>query len=144
MADSYPKMIHEVLDEARRKRSKAEVVAVLQANETWALKDILRGSMDSTVEFALPPGDPPYTPGEDYSAPKNLIKEHKRFVYFVKGTQHDAMPAYKRERIFFEIIEGIHPKDAQLVVDMTNKRAPKGISRPAVEEAFPGLLKDSL
>ena len=86
LADSYPKMIHEVLDEARRKRSKAEVVAVLQANETWALKDILRGSMDSTVEFALPPGDPPYTPGEDYSAPKNLIKEHKRFVYFVKGT----------------------------------------------------------
>jgi hypothetical protein len=137
------KLIHEVLDEARKKRSKAETVAVLQQNETWALKDILRGSMDSTVEFVIPDGDPPYTPGQEYSAPRNLLKEHKRFVYFVKGTRHDEMPQFKRERIFFEILEGIDPNDAKHVVNMVNKKAPAGISRPAVEEAFPGLLKDT-
>ena len=40
------------------------------------------------------------------------------------------------------LIEGVHPQDAQLVINMINKRAPKGITREIVEAAFPGLLQD--
>ena len=52
------------------------------------------------------------------------------------------MPPYKRERILFEILEGVHPEDAKLVVKMINKKTLEGISRPVIEEAFPGLLRD--
>jgi hypothetical protein len=47
----------------------------------------------------------------------------------------------KRESIFIGLIEGIDPSDAKLVINMINKTKPEGISRPVIEEAFPGLLK---
>ena len=52
------------------------------------------------------------------------------------------MPAYKRERIFLGMLESSHPKDAEILISMINKKPPKYITRPIVEEAFPGLLKD--
>ena len=52
------------------------------------------------------------------------------------------MPAVKREKIFIGLIEGIHPEDAQLVINMVNKTPIEGISKNVVKEAFPGLLKD--
>ena len=106
------------------------------------LKDIIRGSMDSTVEWNLPGGDPPYRECEPHNAPTNLLRENKQFKYFVKGGPGDKMNAPKRENIFIGLIEGIDPLDAKLVVDMINKRIPKGITREIVQEAFPGLLKD--
>ena len=135
------KLVFEVLDEVRKKRSKKEKVAVLKENETWALKDIIRGSMDSTVQWNLPGGEPPYTPAEPHNHPANLQRENKQFAYFVKGGKGDSLPAYKRERIFLGILEGVHPEDAKHVVNMINKVPPEGITRPIVEEAFPGLLK---
>jgi hypothetical protein len=34
----------------------------------------------------------------------------------------------------------VHPKDAELVIAMINKETPKGLTRPLVKEAFPGLI----
>ena len=53
-----------------------------------------------------------------------------------------SMPKFKRERLFIGMLEGIHPKDAELVVGMINKKPPKGVTRKLVEETFPGLLQD--
>ena len=64
-------------------------------------------------------------------------------MYFVSGGPGDELPTYKRERILFEILEGVHPDDAKLVVSMINKKKLEGISRPVIEEAFPGLLQDT-
>ena len=136
------KLVHEVLTEVGSRKKKTDRIQILKQNESWALKDIIRGSMDSTVEWNLPGGDPPYTPCEDHNAPANLLRENKQFRYFVKGGPGDKMNAPKRENIFIGLIEGVHPLDAKLVVDMINKRVPKGITREIVQEAFPGLLKD--
>ena len=54
------------------------------------------------------------------------------------------MQKYKREQIFIGILEGVHPEDAKIVISMINKQNIKGLSRPVVEEAFPGLLQDWL
>ena len=136
------KLVHEVLTEVGSRKKKTDRIQILKQNESWALKDIIRGSMDSTVEWNLPGGDPPYTPCEVHNAPTNLLRENKQFRYFVKGGPGDKMNAPKRENIFIGLIEGIDPLDAKLVVDMINKRIPKGITREIVQEAFPGLLKD--
>ena len=52
--------VYEVLQEASKKTSETDKVKVLRDNESWALKDILRGTLDSTVEWNLPKGEPPY------------------------------------------------------------------------------------
>lgn len=135
------KLVYEVLEEVSKKKSKKEKVAVLKENETWALKDIIRGSMDPTVKWNLPGGVPPYTACEPHNAPANLHRENTKFTYFVKGGKGDSLPAYKRENIFIGMLEGVDPNDAQLLVAMINKETPKGLTKPVVEEAFPGLLK---
>ena len=134
--------VYEVIEEVNKKKTNKEKIKVLKENESWALKDVIRGSMDSTVQWNLPTGEPPYNAAPDHSHPANLLRENKKFAYLVKGGQGDKIPAYKRENIFIGIIEGVHPEDAKLVISMINKEAPKGLTRELVKEAFPNLLKD--
>tara|TARA_R110000772_G_scaffold165819_4_gene277531 strand:- start:1548 stop:1961 length:414 start_codon:yes stop_codon:yes gene_type:complete len=135
------KLIYQVLEEISKKKSKKDKVAVLKENESWALKDIIRGSMDPTVKWNLPIGTPPHTKCEEHNAPANLHRENTKFTYFVKGGKGDSLPSYKRENIFLAMLEGIDPNDAELLIGMINKETPKGLTKPIVEEAFPGLLK---
>ena len=135
--------VYEVIDQVRKARSKDKKVELLKKHESWALKDILRGTFDSTIAWNLPGGEPPYTPNNGHDAPTNLLKEHKNFVYFVKGLREsNRLTPVKRESIFLGLIEGIHPEDARLVISMINKEKPQGITRPVIEEAFPKLLQD--
>ncbi len=136
------KLVYEVLEEARKKRAKADKIKVLQDNETWALKDILRGSIDTTVTFNLPDGAPPYTPNRPESAPANLLNKNKEFRNFVSGGPGDGLKKVDRENKYIQLLEGIHPQDAKLVINMVSKIKPDGVSRPVIAEAFPGLLKD--
>lgn len=136
------KLVHEVLELVRKKKTKKEKVEVLKQNESWALKDIIMGCMDPRFTWNLPAGEPPYTPNRPESAPSNLLKEHKKFKYFVKGGPGDKMPSFKRENIFLGMLEGIDPDDARLLIKMINKETPEGLTKPIVNEAFPGLLKD--
>lgn len=132
--------VYEVLENVAKKRYKEDKVKILQENDHWALRDILLGSFSDKIEWNIPDGDPPFTPNNPESPPSNLKKRNTEFKYFVKGGPGDKMPGYKREQIFIGLIEAIHPEDAKLVIDMINKRKPAGISRPIIEEAFPGLL----
>ena len=88
----------------------------------------------------MPAGDPPYTACAAHNHPTTLTKQNGTFRFFVKGGQGDKMAKFKREQLFIGILEGVHPEDAKLVVNMINKRKIPGISRPVVEEAFPKLL----
>jgi hypothetical protein len=137
------KYVFEVLELAAKQRLKEDKIKVLRQNESWALKDVLRGTFDSKVQWKLPKGEVPYEPSEEYNHPANLLRENTKFRYFVEGSpQAEQLPPYKRERLFLGMLEGVHPKDALLLIGMINKEPPKYITRPIVEEAFPGLLKD--
>ena len=134
-------LVYEVIEKAGSAKKKADKINILRKNDTWALKDILRGTFDSKVVWDLPEGSPPYKPSEPQSAPSNLLRRNTQFRYFAKGGVH--VNSIKRESMFIGLIESIHPKDAELVISMINKQKPTGISRAVVEEAFPGLLLDS-
>ena len=135
-------LVYEVIDKATKARKKEQKVEILQANESWALKDILRGTYDTTVRWNLPTGEPPYEPNDGYNAPSNLLKRNTDFRYFIQGGAGDKLPAYKRENIFIGLIEALHPQDAKLVISMINKEKLGGVTRNVVEEAYPGLLLD--
>ena len=134
------KYIFEILEDISKAKKKADKIQILKQNDTWALKDVIRGSMDMTIKWVIPDGDPPYTPSEAHNHPTDLRRQNSKFKYFVEGMEKST-PQFKKERMFLLMLEGIHPKDAQVVVNMINKKTPKGLTRAIVEETFPGLLK---
>lgn len=133
--------IHEVIELASKAKTRQDRIDTLRKHESWALKDLLRGSYDDLVQWSLPPGTPPYEPAAESSVPSTLHNQHKKFKYFVKGLAGDQVNPIKRERMFIDILEGIHPKDAELLILMKDKKPlAKGITKKLVEEAFPKLI----
>ncbi len=135
------KLIHEVIVEAGKKRSKAEKVECLKQNESWALKDILRGTYDDAVQWLVPEGAPPYTPNKEESTPSNLIRQNTQFKYLVDSRDARNVLKAKRENIYIRLLESIHPLDAEIVINMVSKKSIKGISKSVVQEAYPGLIQ---
>jgi len=137
------KYVFEVLQETAKHKKKEDKARTLKQYESWALKDVLRGTFDSKVVWNLPKGEVPYEASQAHNHPSSLLRENKKFKYFVKGIKEcDALPSYKREKIFLGILEGIHPEEAKVLINMINKNPPESITRAVVQEAFPGLLRD--
>ena len=138
--------IHEILTKVSEAKTPEEKVSILKDYNSLALRNILRGSFDESLVFILPEGKPPYR--ED-DAPEGYTRssiQHKckQFAYFVKGGPGENLPAYKRERMFIEILEGVHPKEAEIVIAMKDKSLNKiynSITKELVQEAFPTLVK---
>jgi hypothetical protein len=135
-------LVSEVIEAAAKAPKKADKIKILKDNETWAVKDVLRGMYDESVVWNLPPGEPPYQPTEAHNAPANLQRENTKFAYLVSGGKGDSLPAVKRESIFIGMLEGVHPDDAKILIKMINKEKMKGITRNVINEAFPALLRD--
>ena len=136
------KEIHEVFTMVGATRKKAEKLRILKENDHQGLRDVLRGYFDERIQWRVPLGDPPYTPNEVYNYPSNLLREHLKFKYIANTKFSKDMPKFKRERMYVEILEGVHPEDAKIVVNMVNREKIKGITKDLVKEAFPGLLPD--
>lgn len=133
---------HEILDKVAAAKTRADKVNLLQQyNNNWALKDILRGTFDDAVQWLLPTGPVPYEPAPDNSHPSEWSQHNKKLAMFVKGGQGEQMYAVKREKLFLDILETVHPRDAELLVGMINKKMPiKGITKKLTQEAFPDLI----
>lgn len=139
-------MIHEILEKAAAAKSNKEKIAILQEHNCLELRDILRGGMDNTIEFLLPPDGAPYLPSED---PKPIKDITKNFKYFIKGGPGEQLPRARVELMFLDILKKIHPKEAELIVLMKDKGLIKntgsayykGITKKLVQEAFPGLVR---
>jgi hypothetical protein len=137
------KLVYEVLEEAQGKKTKKEKIEVLRANESWALKDVLRGALDSKISWLVPEGTPPYSPSQGHNTSSNLLRQNVQFSYFVKGGKGEQIMKAKREQIYITLLESIHPKDAELVIHMVSKNLPyKSITKDIVKEAFPGLIAE--
>ncbi len=143
MAITNTLLIHEIISKAAAAKTRAEKIKVFHDNDTWALKDVLRGAYDPSVEWNLPEGSPPYEAAEEGTTPSNLLRRNIDFTYFVKGGKGDELPAYKRERMFIRLLEQIHPSDAAIVLLMKDKKTlAKGITKKLVEEAYPKLIRE--
>ena len=135
------KYVFEILEEVGKQRNRNDKVKILKQHESWALKDVIRGSMDSTVVWNLPEGQPPYTPSPAHHHPANLIRENTKFKYFVKGGQGDKMLKVKREQMFIQMLESVSPEEAELLIKMKEKKLKiTGLSYNLVKEVFPHLL----
>lgn len=134
--------VFEIIEEFNKATGKKTRIAVLHKHQdVWALKDLLRGTFDDTIQFNLPEGSPPYTENRPESTPSTLLKKHKEIGIFVIGGSGDRLPSFKREQRFVQLLESVHPADAKLVLGMKAKDlGVKYLTKKLVEEAFPGLL----
>ena len=142
-------MISEVLEFAARLATKKEKIDYLQANNSRPLRNILKGSFDDSVEFNLPKGIPAYRKDDAPKGyePSNLYKVSARFKYFYKGGQGDVMSPARREKMFIDCLESLHPNEAELVVMMKEKKMAgkyKGLTPALISDAFPSLLDKPL
>lgn len=136
-------LIPEVFEKFESLTKKEEKVKLLKENNHPALQDILRINFDADVVSVMPAGAPPY---EKDDAPKghsssSLFKLHKQFKYFFKGPFANQVKPIRREGIFLNILESVHPTEADVLVAAKDRKLKvKGLTKALVDEAFPGLI----
>ena len=138
---SGTKPIFEIFEEVRAAEDK---VAALKPYENNAvLRTILRGIFDPQVKFLLPEGPLPDTfkPNVfDFESKTFLYNQAKRFYLFIEGG-HPTLTEKKRQELFIDLCEGIHPKDVEILVAMKDKKSPvEGLTKRIVLKAFPELF----
>ena len=142
-------LISEVLNKAAGLATKKEKIEYLQANNSRPLRNILKGSFDDSVEFNLPKGVPPYRKDDAPKGfePSNLHKVCRKFKYFNKGGQADSLSSSRREKMFIDCLESLHPDEAELLLTMKDKKLAgkyKGLTPRLIADAFPKLLVQPL
>lgn len=144
MAKPAPKpLISEVLQNANKLGSKDERVNYLKEQDCTALRDILRINFDDTIELSLPPGAPPFKKFDDSTGrtAKELRFEYPKFANFVQAAT-PKLNQFKRETIFIDLLESIHPDDAQLFCNAKDKNIKlKYVTKAMIKTAFPNLIK---
>ena len=161
----------EVLDLVSRQRSKAKKIEVLRKYEDISLKVILIWNFDESVISVLPPGEVPYTGydeqnsysgtlstklshevrkmhetgsfslgASDQQGHTTIRRESKHFYQFVQGGNPN-MNNIRRETMFINILEGLHPLEAEIVASCKDKELQNvyNISKEVVAEAYPDI-----
>ena len=162
--------VYEVFNGASKQRSKAKKVEVLKRYAHDSIMTVLIWNFDETAISVLPPGDVPYgTNREDNSMTGTLSdkindavgkmsemgsnslgsqdqgkstirKEYSKFYNFVKGG-NDSLSNLRRETMFINILEGLHPLEAEILVLVKDKRLSEKykITKEVVSEAYPQI-----
>jgi len=163
--------VFEVLDLVSKQRSKAKKIEVLKKYEHISLKVIFIWNFDESVKSMLPEGDVPYSGFEDQassngtlstkiseevrrmhetdsfsmgSSDKNghttIRREFKHFYHFIKGG-NDSMSSVRRETMFINILEGLHPLEAEIICLVKDKKLSEKhkITKEIVAEAYPDI-----
>ena len=120
--------LHEIMEKIDKcVDKKLELIREL-ATKHASFSDYLRCTFDDRITFLLPDGRPPFDPAEEQSYPSTWHKQNSKLKYIVKGLNADNVNPLRRETIFIGILESVHPLDAEILVDMINKKAPASLS----------------
>ena len=134
--------MNEILELVSQQKTDAKKVALLKEYECDALKSLFIWNFDDSVISLLPPGTVPYKPNEnplgtDHSS---LRREQRSLYNFVKGG-NDQLSTIRRETIFIQMLEGLHPKEADIVIAVKDGNLEDMYDVPfeVVEDAYPDI-----
>jgi len=135
--------ILETLDLVGKAKTREEKRQILTDRDNFATRALLQLHYHPDVKWHLPPGKPPYTPGQVAdSTPNSLHFEVKKFDYYVDPSPHD-LPMLRRESMFVELLERVDPNDAKLIIAVKDRKLSyKGLSYKLVKDTWPDLLPD--
>ena len=139
------KAIFEILEQTCELKTEKERIEYLQQHaDNSVLRDVLAGTFHHGVTWLLPPGKPPYRPADPVNAEGFLYHQVRKFYLFAEGQSPENLSNVRRETIFIEMLESVHPKDAEILIAMKDKKPPyKAITRTLVQKAFPGLINET-
>ena len=134
--------IHEILDYVDSQKTKPKKVQALQEYRDDSLTAILIWNFDDSVVSAVPEGQVPYKENEvpvgtDHTS---LRREWKNLFHFIKGG-NDSLSALRRETMFIQMLEGLHPEEAKIICLVKDKNLTQtyNLTQDIVAEAFPDI-----
>jgi hypothetical protein len=134
--------IFQILEKAAEQKAVADRIAVLHENNSAALQTILKYAYDPAIVWDLPEGTPPYKPCPYPAQEMRLFAEVRRLYLFIKGGNPN-LNKLRRETLFIELLESIHPDDAKVLIAIKDKKLPhKSLNMKVIKEAFPGLIEE--
>lgn len=161
----------EVLDLVSRQRSNSKKVEVLKKYEDPSLKAIFIWNFDESIISALPDGAVPYSGYSEQTSYSGSLstkitedirrmhetgsfsmgindnqqrttirKEFKNFYLFLKGG-NDALNNLRRESMFINTLEGLHPLEAEILCLVKDKQLQTKykITKEVVSGAYPDI-----
>ena len=135
-------LLSEVLSLVSKQKTKAKKIQILKENESLHLKSVLIWNFDESVKSMLPDGEVPFQKNEAPAGTEHtyLAHEWKVLYNFVKGG-NDTLRAVKREQLFMQLLEGLHPDESEIIFLVKDKNLKKKykLTRAIVEEAFPDI-----
>jgi hypothetical protein len=160
----------EVLNLVSKQRSNAKKVELLKRYEHPSLKAIFIWNFDETVSSVLPEGEVPYAAtseqnsfsgtlsekindavdkmselgsnslGSQDQGRSSIRKEYQKFYNFIKGG-NNSLSSLRRESMFINILQGLHPLEAEIVCLVKDKKLDTKykITKEIVSEAYPDI-----
>ena len=162
--------LFEVLNLLSKQKTNAKKVEVLQRYVDPSLKAILIWNFDESIVSALPEGIVPYSSvGEQGSfsgtlsgkiedavnkmneldsrslgatdqGRSSIRKEYTKFYNFIKGG-NDGLSSLRRETMFINVLEGLHPLEAEILFLVKDKKLETKykITKEIVSTAYPDI-----
>jgi len=169
-ANSLPTnpFVFEILELASKQRSNSKKIEVLKTYEHDSLKSVLIWNFDDSVVSLLPPGEVPYANADEQSVysgtlsdnlkkeadggesatgqdldgrgKTSLRREWQNLYHYVKGG-NDTLTTIRREMMFINLLQGLHPREAEVLVLTKDKKLTDKykISFENVKEAYPDI-----
>tara|TARA_Y100000780_G_scaffold4506_1_gene4157 strand:- start:449 stop:871 length:423 start_codon:yes stop_codon:yes gene_type:complete len=131
-----------IFGEVAKAKTKDQKKATLIKYDNSALRELLRYAFDPNLKFLLPPGNPPhkYAGDTDEPNPTYLYGLVRKLYLFVEGG-NTALKQSRREYLFIEMLESIHPLEAELLLQVKDKKVKcRGLTYNLVKNTFPDLL----
>ncbi len=162
----------EVLDLVSRQRTKAKKIEVLRKYRDPSLDAIFIWNFDDTCISVLPQGEVPYNGydeqtsysgslstkisheirsmhetgsfslgASDQQGHTTIRREYVNFYHFLKGG-NDALNNIRRETMFINILQGLHPLEAEIVCLVKDGRLEEKykVTQEVVAQAYPDII----
>ena len=149
-------LLSEVLQRVSNAKTKAKKVEILHEYRSEALTKILLCNFAKSIRFVFPEGETPYRPldrpkGIDHQM---LFTEHRMLEKFIaksingvvlygcSGQQRPSIQQLKKENLWIQILESLHPEESELLDLVKDKKLTVRykITKQNVIDAFPELL----
>lgn len=142
--------VHEIFQAVQQEKTKQKKIEILQRFNENHVKAVLIWNFDESVQSDLPPGEVPYQqntveatvdPKRGQPPHSTLRREWKNLYHFVKGG-NDGMNKLRKETMFINILETLHPSEAEILILVKDKnlQSKYNITKELVSEAYPDIV----
>ena len=138
--DNFTPLLSDILKRVHNAKTKDKKIEILKEHDCDSLRMIIKSSFDPEIEWAIPAGEVPYKANEAEEGTEHTVlrRESRKLYHFIKGG-NNALPTFKKENMFIQMLEGLHISEAELVIAAKDKslhKVFKGLSDNVVKEAF--------